>query len=153
MANKKLKEKKAKAKERATYEKKVKDRLFAARKQRSEYLYKSQIEADVKDSLGKLSPIRRDTDVAGMKAQLEKNLQILKALEEEYIKGQQSRENLHEELAAEGYNSLEEKMEALRIKAQEIAINAQASAMTDEEKAADALSFVLSKNKSEKSEN
>ena len=48
---------------------------------------------------------------------LEKNMQVLKALEEEYIKEKEAKKQLNEELEAEGYSTLKEKMKALEDRA------------------------------------
>lgn len=45
---------------------------------------------------------------------IDNNLKILEALEEEYRQNMEKRKNLSEELEAEGYHSLEEKLEAIR---------------------------------------
>jgi len=48
--------------------------------------------------------------------QLENNLKILEALEEEYLKEQAAREQTNAELEADGHMTLKEKMDALEIK-------------------------------------
>lgn len=53
--------------------------------------------------------------------QLERNFQLLKEIEENYIKEQQAKSNLNAELEAEGYTSLDEKVKALKEKALKIA--------------------------------
>ncbi len=123
MSREKMKAKKAKAKERATEEEKYKKRLFAIRKKRSarataklERQHRERIEPAHKTHMEKISDA------------VEHNLEMLKALEEEYVIAQQSKDNLDEELAAEGYNSLEEKINAMKEKAVEIVDKVQAEA-------------------------
>lgn len=47
-------------------------------------------------------------------AQIRRNLEVLKALEQEYIDEQKSRSDLNEELSKEGFSSLEEKIKKMR---------------------------------------
>ena len=67
----------------------------------------------------KIKPIVNPVYMANEKAleNIENNLKILKALEEDYINSQKSKSNLKEELESEGFSSLEEKMEFLNKKA------------------------------------
>jgi len=129
MSNKKLKIKKAKAKERATYDKKVKTRLFNARKKRAE---RAERELEQQNQI-KLAPITRKLQEIG--DNLDHNLEILKALEEEFVETQSKRDNLNAELEAEGYKTIDEKMEAIRSKSVELAQKLQEK--LDEEKISD----------------
>lgn len=115
MSNKKLKAKKAKAKERATEAQKQKQRLFAVREKRAERA-REKLERQYRE---RQEPIRKNT-IAKIEEGLEHNLEVLKALEQEYIEAQKAKENLHTELEAEGYNSIEEKVEALKAKSAEM---------------------------------
>lgn len=47
---------------------------------------------------------------------IDENLYLLNALKEEYEKTSEKRKILQEELSSNGYNSLEEKLEALKFK-------------------------------------
>lgn len=111
------KQKKQKAKQRETNKKKIENQLFKIRRAR----YEREIAAEAKANSDKIKPIRNKTHLEKIQEHLENNLNMLKALEEEYIAAQQSKENLQEELEAEGYSTLEEKIEALRNKAKDLA--------------------------------
>ena len=125
--SKKIKEKKKKAKERVTHQKKVQDRLFAARRAR----YEREIELEAKRN-SRVEPIRNKTHLEKIQEHLDRNMEVLQALEQEYMEAQKSREGLHEELEAEGYASLEEKMEALKQKAMSLASSVQESQLLNE---------------------
>ena len=112
MSRKKLKERKSKAKERATAEKKHKQRLFAIREKRAERA-KAKLEREERE---RLEPIRT-SDIEKIDDALNRNLEVLKALEEEYVASQLARQNVNDELEAEGYTTIEEKVEALKKKA------------------------------------
>lgn len=120
MAKKKLKEKKAKAKERATYQTKVKKRLFASRRAR----YEREIENEAKENRTRLEPIRK-THSEKVNENLKHNLQVLQALEEEYVREQMQRQEINAELEAEGFKTIEEKIKALKNKARAIATSIQ----------------------------
>jgi hypothetical protein len=121
----KLQLKKKKARER-----KAQERVKAKRK--AAFLEKKQREAEeaVFDleaaEFDKVEPIRNPDTVERKKLekehaiadQLMRNLEILKALEEEHLKQKLEREELHAELEAKGYNTLEEKMEYLKKEAE-----------------------------------
>lgn len=121
MANKKLREKKLKAKERAKKEQKDKQRLFAIRKKRAE---REQARLSIQ-SQEKMQPIRNETRLEQIKNNIEHNLEILKTLEEEYLKNQKAKEDLNKELEAEGYKTIEEKLEAIKQKSQELVLEIQ----------------------------
>lgn len=78
-----------------------------------------------KDSQPKLVPYKKDQDeeyqAQKAKENLEHNIEILRALEEQYKEEMASKQSLNEDLEAEGYDSLEEKMNALHKQAIEIA--------------------------------
>ena len=65
----------------------------------------------------RIQPIRNADVATQLQKQLDRNMKILKAMEDEYIESQRNRENLNEELEKEGYHSLEEKVEAMRLQA------------------------------------
>lgn len=77
------------------------------------------------DSRPKLVPYRKSQDEAYQakvaQQNLEHNIQILQALEQEYLEEQQMKANLNQELEEEGYETLEEKMNALHKQAVETA--------------------------------
>lgn len=52
-----------------------------------------------------------------VKAQIEKNLELLKALEEEYDKEQALRQQVNEDLESEGHMNMKDKLDALHKKA------------------------------------
>ncbi len=115
MANKKLAEKKTKARSKAIQQEKTKSRLFAARKAR----YEKELNKLERANTEKLEPIRRGSRLDVLQKNIDQNIDILKALESEYITNLKARENLQEELEAEGFNSIEEKVEAMKQKALE----------------------------------
>ena len=117
MANKKLNEKKAKAKERAKLNQKVQKKLIKARKDR----YDRELDKTARMMRARPEPIRNKPDAANVEEVLKYNLEILKALEAEYIKSQEGRKDLHEQLEKEGYKSLAEKVEALKLQDQQAA--------------------------------
>jgi preprotein translocase subunit SecA len=117
MAKKKQQERKKKAKERATYQQKVKKRLFASRRAR----YEREMEKEAAAGRTKLEPIRRNTHLEKVSQALNRNLEVLRALEEEYVREQMARADINAELEAEGFKTVEEKMEALKNKARAIA--------------------------------
>lgn len=116
MGRKKLQAKKAKAKERAKAEKKHKQRLFAQREKRAERA-KERLEREHRE---RQQPISNKTNLEKIETALTHNLEMLKALEEEYIADQKTRADVHEQLESEGYSSIEEKMEALKQKSAEL---------------------------------
>jgi hypothetical protein len=113
MAKRKIQEKKKKAREQATYKQKVKSRLFASRKARAD---RAEALAE-RAERGKLQPFRKQTHMEQASEHVQHNLQVLRALEEEYCKAQLMRNEVNAELEAAGHVTIEEKMEALRKKA------------------------------------
>lgn len=61
--------------------------------------------------------MREKARVDAAKAQIEKNLELLKALEEEHDKEQALRQQVNEDLEAEGHISMKDKLDALHKKA------------------------------------
>jgi len=119
MSNKKNKDKKIKARKNRIKEKALMKKQEKIKKNKME-----EISASIeKEYSVKNVPYRKELDanyqVKLDNKKLEKNIKILKALEEEYKREQESRENLNEELKAEGFDSLEEKMNAIHAKAVE----------------------------------
>lgn len=117
MANKKLAERKKNKKAQEKDQAKVKSRLEIAKVKKEA----RQAALEEKKSAPKLEPIVNEVLVANSEAlaNIERNLQMLKDLEAEYIASQNAKENLQEELEAEGYKTLDEKMAALRLRATE----------------------------------
>ena len=123
MSNSKLQEKKRKTREKAKAAKKTENRLFAARRAR----YERSVALEEKHAQEKLEPIRNKTHLEKVAEQLEHNVQLLQALEQEYLEAMKARENIHAELEAEGFNSIEEKLEALKKKSLELSQKLQES--------------------------
>jgi hypothetical protein len=117
MANQKTTERKKHKKEREKHEQKLKRQAMSI-KARKEEREKTRLEFKNRP---KLNPIKNEILVPDSDAltNIENNLQILKALEEQYILQEKAKDNLKEELEAEGFNTIEEKLEALKLKAQE----------------------------------
>jgi hypothetical protein len=130
MSSKKQKEKKKKNREKRV-EQKIFVRREALRKERKTLELQRRQEEEAQDLVhGKLKPIVNDhsrfEEVKSKKErvaldQLEKNLKILEALEEEYDKESKMRENINEVLESEGHLTMAEKMDALHKKALEMA--------------------------------
>jgi len=116
MSKKKLQERKQKAKERATAQQKVKRRLFASRRAR----YEKEIETEARDNRTRLEPIRNDSSLRKIGEHLAHNLKVLEALEEEYVQEQLGRKEINDVLEAEGYKTIEQKMDVLKKQAHEI---------------------------------
>lgn len=66
---------------------------------------------------------------------LEKNMKLLKNLENEFMEQLKHRQDLNEELEAKGYVTMEEKMNYLKDESQKVLEAARARATTPEEKA------------------
>lgn len=113
--NKKQKDKKLKKKKLKDSIKKQKIRV-SNQKTRKEHRKKFILEK--KASKGKT--IRNQLVIENPKllSDLEHNLEILKSLETEYLKENSRREEINKTLEAEGYKTLEEKMNAIKEKAQ-----------------------------------
>ena len=117
MTSKKLAERKKNKKAQEKDQAKVKARLETAKVKKEARL----AALEEKKNTPKLEPIVNEVLVANSEAlaNIERNLQMLKDLEAEYIASQNAKENLQEELEAEGYKTLDEKMAALRLRATE----------------------------------
>ena len=61
--------------------------------------------------------MREKARVDSAKAQIEKNLELLQAIEEEYDKEQSLREQVNKDLESEGHMSMKDKLDALHKKA------------------------------------
>lgn len=130
MSSKKQKEKKKKDREKKV-EEKVFKRREALRKERKTLEMQQRQEQEADNLVrGKLKPIVNDfkkvEEIKSNKeqnalSQLQKNLQILEALEKEYDREKALRNQINETLEAEGHMTMSEKMEALHQKALEFA--------------------------------
>lgn len=83
---------------------------------RAKQKYEKQIEKDVIQNRPKLTPITNEAIAAkkdSVQEQLEENMKILKALEEEYEKEMASKKQLNEGLEAQGHSTLQDKMDAI----------------------------------------
>ena len=116
MSNKKLVERKKKKKEA-----KAKETVLHKREKiRERAKTEKKIAKAEKKTRTKLVPyvrpvIKPEYDEQIM-AQLQRNIEILEALEQEYLKEQADKKALNEQLEAEGHHTLGDKMEALNIK-------------------------------------
>lgn len=128
MKNKKLKEKKIKAKEKLKKEQKNKQRLFLARQKRAE----KEAYLETKKNQEKQEPIRNESKLDQIKSNIEHNLEILKALEEEYIANQKQKADLNSELEAEGFTTIEEKIESIKKKSEELVLEIQRKVEAEE---------------------
>ena len=130
MSSKKQKEKKKRDREKRV-EEKIFKRREALRKERKTFELQRRQEEEAQNLVhGKIKPIVNDysklEEVKSNKEkialdQLEKNLKILEALEEEYDRESKMRENINETLESEGHLTMAEKMDALHKKALEMA--------------------------------
>jgi len=103
-------------------EKIAKKKVIARRKiTRAEAAKKKKLKAIEEKTRHKIKPYRRpvnsDNSVDTV-IKIEKNMKILKALEEQYKKEMQEREDLNEMLEKEGFNTLEDKMKHLHEEAE-----------------------------------
>jgi hypothetical protein len=125
MANQKLKDKKKKTRERKNKVHVQKRRDAKHREDKKKKEWEEQMERD--STPEKLKPFvrpeklkkREEKRDAEIKLQLDRNIKILQALEEQYLKEQQHKTDLGAELAAEGFNTIEEKLDILNKRAQE----------------------------------
>ena len=110
MSHQKTKVRKKKAKERATKAQLRYKRDIKAKEKKRE----RDIDADVKANRDKITPyVSPEKEKLRKQQQLENNLQLLKALEEEYKKEQTARKELNDRLEAQGAHTLKEKIDVL----------------------------------------
>jgi len=137
----KRRDKKAKARENKAKERVLRRREKARKAAKIEKLAK-RVE---QDSRPKMTPYRKDQDeeyqTKKSKENLERNIEILHALEEQYRSEMEGKQSLNDELEAEGYDSLEEKMNALHKQAIEIAEKHEKDSK-EKERLADTKAFV-----------
>lgn len=112
MAPKKVAERKKNAKAKEKQQKKISERTQLVKQRKEE----REAAREEKETAYKGEPIVNEVLVANTESldTLERNFEVLKKLEEDYIAQQKTRVNLNEELKAQGFNSLEEKMEHLK---------------------------------------
>lgn len=141
MTNKKLNEKKKKAREKAVKEKVLRRRLAIREDQKK--IEQDRLRDLQIDELanGKQKPYRNPKSVpvntsakdAKIIAQLERNMQLLEALEKEQQEEEASRASVNDQLEAEGHLTMKQKMDALHQKALEMTGNAQPLAEATEQ--------------------
>ena len=127
MAKQKLKDKKKKTRERANKVVVQKRRDARRRELKKKKEWEEQVERESGIQSRKTEPYvcpetrkrwaeERDVEI---QEQLERNIEILKALEDQYLKEKQDKTDLGAELEAEGHHTIEEKLNALNKRAQE----------------------------------
>lgn len=118
MSTKKQKERKKKAREEKSRAR-VATRRYQLGQLRKEEKQKSKLDRKFRE---KIQPIIKDAEkkrlIEEVKDQenlkkLERNLEILKALEEEYLKEQEQKKQLNKHLEDSGHKTLKEKLDAL----------------------------------------
>jgi hypothetical protein len=104
-------------------------------KERAAYILEHGVPRPIVTNPAKLAEMeaRKARSVAD---RLKKNLELLEALEKEYEDEQANREKVNENLEAEGYMTMKEKMDALHKKALELTGKAEELAKAQEEYAA-----------------
>ena len=123
----KLKDKKKKARDRKNKAQGQKRRDAKHREDKKKKEWQEQVELESGTTPEKIKPFvgpdklkeREEKRDAQIQIQLEKNIEILQALEDQYLQEQQQKNDLGAELEAEGYNTLEEKLDILNKRAQE----------------------------------
>lgn len=120
MTNEKRKEKKKKDKERQTKDR-VLRRREAIREQARLEKKQAKLEHKFRDRIAPIvnakEPETKEEKEERVQKQLEHNVKILEALEDEYLKDQDVRKEINEELEAEGHSTFKEKMDAMEEKA------------------------------------
>jgi hypothetical protein len=136
MSNKKLQEKKRKARERKSKEKVLKKRAQIRAKAkherevaRVEHKHRNRQQPYMKRETRERITAEKDEQV---KQQLERNMDILKALEEEYAKEMVQKAELNAELEADGHSTLQEKLDTIAAR-EAVTLEAQAKMAEDEE--------------------
>lgn len=131
MSTKKQKERKKKkreeiAKKRVQTRRNIlaKDKKERVRSARLERKFRRRIDPIVNDPNKKI--LIEEAKKEKNMNQIKKNIELLKALEAEYVKEQEHKKYVNQQLESEGHVSLKEKLEALNLKAKE--------KMTDQEK-------------------
>ena len=129
MSSKKLKEKKKQDRKKKV-EQKVFVRREALRKERKALTLQQRQEEEAQKLVnGRIKPIvnnysefeDRELKDKLVVEQLERNLKLLEALEQDYDREQNARQNINDTLESEGHLTMAEKMEALHQKALEMA--------------------------------
>lgn len=122
MATQKQKEKKKKEREKIAKQR-VLQRREAMRKFRKEEEVKAKLEKDMSPRLKPIlndplmQEIREKNKQARLNEQIEKNMQLLEALEQEYDAEQALRNEVNSDLESEGHMTMKDKLDALHKKA------------------------------------
>jgi len=143
-----------KKKRRKETEKELSARRVKIRKEAKADKYRDKLE---KDTEPKLVPFRKDPEKLEpapqtqeeIVAQIEHNMKILEALEEDYKESVMQREAANEALEAEGFNSIEEKMNFLNEQASNDARDAYEKRIKDAENKLDRRLEVVKKEEKE----
>lgn len=113
MSNAKLKEKKKKARERDSKAKVLRRRAESRQKSKKER-ETSRLERKTRDRIKPIvNPKTKTARDIEIKSQLEHNIEILKALEEQYLEEQKHKSELNEQLESQGAATLKEKMDMM----------------------------------------
>jgi Arc/MetJ family transcription regulator len=103
-------------------DKETKKQILTRRlKERAKRREADKDERYIRKTRDRIQPYVKANDPILKLNQIERNLEVLKHLQEEYLKEEAQRESINEELEAEGYKSLKEKMDALNEKAIKLA--------------------------------
>lgn len=143
-----------KKKRRKETEKELSARRVQIRKEAKEDRYREKLERDTEP---KLVPFRKDPEKLEPRpqtqeeilAQIEHNMKILEALEEDYKESVMQREAANEALEEEGFKTIEEKMNFLNEQASKDAQEAYEKRIQDAEKKLDRRLDVLKKEEKE----
>ena len=122
MSKKQQQERKKKAKERETKAKLLARKLALVKQKKRD----REVDRDVRAMRDRIVPIiNPDKDKLRKQKQLERNLQMLKALEEEYKKEQEIWARMNKKLEEQGALTLQEKMDMMGKEATELAEKAE----------------------------
>lgn len=119
MTKKKLQERKKKNREKKAKEKVLRIREALREKQR----YEKMIDKDVRENRERFKPFVRGIEDTpkdkNVREQIQKNMELLKNLEDEYLHEQEAKQALNADLETEGNLTLKQKLDALEDKAKE----------------------------------
>lgn len=119
MTKKKLQERKKKNREKKAKEKVLRIREALREKQR----YEKMIDKDVRENRERLKPYVRGVEDTvkdkNVREQIQRNMELLKNLEDEYLKEQEAKQTLNASLETEGNTTLKQKLDALEDQAKE----------------------------------
>lgn len=118
MANSKQKQQKKKERERRVRKKILALREYKRRINKAEEEKELSLLAEY-EGPRKIMPIMApEKKEAMIKSKLQRNIEVLKALEEQYLAENSARRQVNEQLEADGHSTLKEKLDALNAKAQ-----------------------------------